>query len=365
LPTLYDCADLAGVSTATVSRVLHGYDRVSDKTRARVLEVIERLGYVPDGAAQSLSLRRKEIVGLAIGAPDDMATEIETLNLLFTDQVLRGVEMTASARGWSVLITVSQLGDQGIFKRLNSLSGKVDGLIVVDTPPLTPAELARLASRAPIVVVAGVPDETVADVVAADNFGGSVALTRHLVEHHGPNTVHYVLGPKGAPDATERFAGFRHVLDEHPNVRLTGTSEGTFTADSGRRAVQSLLAQASRQLPDAIVCANDPMAIAAVLELQAHHISVPGDVAVVGFDGIYAGELLDPPLTTVRQPMRALGERACDRLFERIANPQLERTTVLLPTELVVKRSCGCPAEPRPRPLSTSTAKRRPRAAGS
>ena len=114
-----------------------------------------------------------------------------------------------------------------------------------------------------------------------------------------------------------------------------------FAAISGQLAVRELLAAPGRELPDAIVCGNDQMAIGAMRELQAAGIRVPADISVAGFDDIRPGALFTPPLTTVRQSLRLLGERACSRLLERIANPALPRRADRLPTELVVRESCG------------------------
>jgi LacI family transcriptional regulator len=127
---------------------------------------------------------------------------------------------------------------------------------------------------------------------------------------------------------------------------VTGSFEGQFAAISGQLAVREILAGPERELPDAIVCGNDQMAIGAMRELQAAGIRVPADIAVAGFDDIYVGAFLTPPLTTVRQPMRLLGERACSRLLERIADPALPRRAERLPTEFVIRESCGCPSQP-------------------
>ena len=131
--TLYDVASLAGVSTATVSRVVHGMDRVRDTTRARVLEVIEQLGYVPDGAAQSLFRRRKDVIGLVgvqhTSAPKEQY-DIESMSLLFYDEILRGVEAKIRHQSWSLLITYLEEDSGADLPRLLSLSGKVDGLLV-------------------------------------------------------------------------------------------------------------------------------------------------------------------------------------------------------------------------------------------
>ena len=153
--TLYDVARLAGVSTATVSRVVHGLDRVRDSTRSRVLEVIDQLGYVPDGAAQSLSRRRKNVIGLVCVerlAPQQY--DMESMSLLFYDEILRGVEARIRDHNWSLMITYLREENHVDLPRLQSLSGKVDGLLIGEG--IVPsAELARLAERLPVVVVAG------------------------------------------------------------------------------------------------------------------------------------------------------------------------------------------------------------------
>jgi LacI family transcriptional regulator len=133
------------------------------------------------------------------------------------------------------------------------------------------------------------------------------------------------------------------VLRASPQCELTGFYEGYYSVESGEKAGESLLAMPRRELPDAVVSANDQMAIGVVKALTRAGVRVPEDVAVVGFDDIFPGSLCDPPLTTVHQPMRLLGERACARLLERIANPALRPATELLPTELVLRSSCGCP----------------------
>jgi LacI family transcriptional regulator len=153
----------------------------------------------------------------------------------------------------------------------------------------------------------------------------------------------YITGPPEAPDARERRAVFSKTLAEYQSVRLHGCFEGRFAAISGQRAVRELLAAPRRELPDAIACGNDQMAIGAIRELHTAGIRVPEDIAVVGFDDMHLGALLTPPLTTVHQPMRLLGERACAMLLERIADPALPHRTERLPTTLVVRESCGCP----------------------
>jgi LacI family transcriptional regulator len=339
--TLYDVARLAGVSTATVSRVLHGQDRVRESTRARVKKAIEELGYVPDSAAQSLSRRRKEVIGIVcIERP---ANQHENMNLTWSDELLHGVEAHIRTLDWSLLITFWNSVVDPDFPRLDAMSGKVDGILIGEGS-FPSRLLERLAARVPVAVIAGPPNEREVDVVTADNRSGSVALVTHLIEAHGISRLYHLDGPRNAPDASERRLALEQVLRDHPSSRLVGTTHGSFSVESGEDASARILAATRGNLPDAIVCANDQMAIGLLRAFSKAGIRVPEDVAVVGFDDIFPGSLCEPPLTTVYQPMRTLGERACARLMERIAAPDLPPTVELLPTELVIRQSCGCPA---------------------
>ena len=358
--TLYDVARLAGVSTATVSRVVHGLDRVRDSTRAKVQEVIEQLGYVPDGAAQSLSRRSKNVIGLVCVerlAPHQY--DIESMSLLFYDEILRGVEQRIRDHNWSLMITYLREESNVDLRRLQTLSGKVDGLLIGEG--IVPsAELARLAVRLPVVVVAGDPAEQAADVVTADNRSGSAALVSHLVEAHGRTRIFHVDGPPSAPDAKERRHALLDVLATHPGTVMTGSHSGRFSVQSGVEAGERLLADRAH-LPDAVVCANDQMAIGILQAFARGGVRVPEDVSVTGFDDIFPGSLSDPALTTVHQPMRMLGERACARLLDRISQPDLPPQVELLPTELVLRRSCGCPPGTKARSVAAPRGRRHTR----
>ena len=341
--TLYDVARAAGVSTATVSRVVHGQAGVRSATRQRVLEVIEELGYVPDGAAQSMATHRKEVVGLITVENRGPETEIEQEGLLFVEEILRGVDMGLSQVGWSVLISVlREASPASAYQQLQKVSAKVDGMLITEGI-VGSDQLALLAARTPIVLIAGSAAEPHADVVCADNWSGATALASHMIERHGRRRLYYVSGPPEAPDARERRRAVEEAVAGHPGTILTGCFEGRFAAVSGQLAVREMLSGPHRNLPDAIICGNDQMAIGAMRELQDAGIRVPDDIAVGGFDDIYLGVIITPTLTTVRQSMRLMGERACSLLLERIANPSLARTMERLPTELIVRGSCGCP----------------------
>jgi len=283
------------------------------------------------------------VIGLVCVEREVDHIDIENVGLLYYDEVLRGVEACIRHRNWSLLITF-MTGDRPDFSRLDTLSGKVDGILIGEGF-MASSIIERLAARVPVVVIAGTPGERAADVVAADNFSGSAAIITHLIADHGKRRLFHLDGPPNSPDASQRRQALEYVLRSHPQCQLVGSAPGILSVRSGELAGENLLARYQPALPDAVVCANDQMAIGVLRAFAAGGIRVPEDVAVVGFDDIALGSLYDPTLTTVYQPMRMLGERACTRLLDRIADPALSPTVELLPTELVLRSSCGCSGE--------------------
>jgi LacI family transcriptional regulator len=338
--TVYDIARQAGVSTATVSRVVHGSDLVRPETRQRVVDVIERLGFVPDASAQGLSRRRKDVIGLV--APERGADEIdiERSSLLYVDEIVHAVEGVLRGSEVSLLLSFGPRGEP-FQRRIWSLSGKVDGLLMAEDV-LPPGQLAALARRVPVVMIAGPADVADLDSFAVDNAGGVRAAVSHLASVHGYRRLCFVGGPADSPDARQRLAAFGEVVSAAQGCTAGSPIYGDFSEASGSAAARSLLSRPG--LPEAVACANDQMAIGLLREFRRAGISVPGDVAVTGFDDIYPSRMTDPPLTTVSQPLRDLGTRAARRLLDRVDSGALPATAEVLPTRLVIRGSCGCPA---------------------
>jgi LacI family transcriptional regulator len=336
MTTVYDVARVAGVSTATVSRVIRGSTLVNPDTRDRVLAVIEALGFVPDANAQGLSNRRKDIIGFAALERGGGEMDIEQNSVLFTDQIVHSAESVIRGTGYSLLLTFGSGGAE-FEQRVRALSGKVDGLLVAEEV-MAIGDLRALAKKIPVVVIAGRHDETQLDVVAADNATGMKALVAHLINEHQYRGLCFVTGPKDAPDARERQRAFEGALSN--GAVIDQVIHGDFSAGSGAAAARILLDR--RQLPEAVVCANDQMAIGVLREFQKAGIRVPADVALTGFDDVYPSRLVDPPLTTVRQPVRDLGIRAAQRLLVKIGQPTLPARAEILPTSAVIRASCGC-----------------------
>jgi LacI family transcriptional regulator len=335
--TIYEVARRSGVSIATVSRVMHAGSGFSPATRDRVLGVATELGWVPSGQARGLAFRRSGIVGVLF--PDVGGSgEAEEESPLYMDEVIRGAERAATAAGDAVLIAATRGGTGR--ELAYSVAGKVDGLVVM-ARSLAAHDIETISRSVPIVVFASNSARQKHDSVGADNRGGAEQIVTHLIQAHGYTDIAFVAGPARSPDSLERFAGYRKALAaaDLPAPK-TATAEGGFTEAGGARAVRRLLAE--RPVPRAMVFGNDEMAIGALGVLHEAKLRVPSDVAVTGFDDIASARHVRPTLTTVRQPMRALGEQAVRVLLERLREPGAERQSVVLPTQMVIRRSCGC-----------------------
>jgi LacI family transcriptional regulator len=333
-PSVYEVARHAGVSTATVSRVLAGYERVLPGTRDKVLIAVTELGYVPSGAARDLAARRTGVLGLCF--PDLDQDEGDAA--YWYDEVIRGMERAARRGGYAMLIAAShRRDDSGL---VLSIAGRCDGLVVLArTAPL--AMIEHVATRIPVVLLAtgeseGRPDRAI-DHLAVANETGAFQVTEHLADMHGHRDICFIAGPPDSPDSVGRLDGFRRATTDLDRVLV---HYGDFTTAGGRRIAERLLA--AGRVPRALVCANDQTAIGVMAALQQAGLSVPGDVAVTGFDGIRLGRHLRPSLTTVVQPMAALGDTAVAMLSDRIGGAELPRRTVELPVRLELGGSCGC-----------------------
>ena len=335
--TIYEVARRSGVSTATVSRVMADGKGFSAATRERVLATAAELGWVPSGPARGLASRRAGVVGLLF--PDlGQSMETEEESPLYVDQVIRGAERAATSVGDAVMIAATRTasGRELAF----SVAGKTDGLVVM-ARSLSEHDIAVLSRSVPVVVLANHYVRGGPDFIGADNRSGCREITTHLIRVHGHADLVFLAGPAGSPDSDDRFAGFCEALRQAGlPAPDSPTVSGGFTEGGGRQATAALLGGGRR--PQALVCGNDEMAIGALTALRAKKLRVPADITVTGFDDIVAAHHVRPALTTVRQPMRELGEQAVRMLLTRIADADAPRQSVVLPIEVVIRRSCGC-----------------------
>ena len=349
-PTIYDVARAAGVSIASVSRVLNGQRNPRQDTRERVLAAVADLGFVPDGAARALSARLKEVVGVIVRRPwpaadmdeDLFADEAESLQ--YPDLINRGIEAAAQRRGFDLLIRSVGISDHDPGGRTLALARKSDGLILHDRV-LEPDQMDRLSRQLPIVTLAGYATPTTANV-HGDNKSGMRALARHLLRDHGYPTLGYLCGYADSPDSIERQEVLATEAGAAGADLETGREwQGYYFASGGAQVINHLI-EGGRTLPRAIVCANDQTALGVMSALRKHGISVPGQVAVTGFDDIPLARHLRTSLTTVRQPIKQLGTTAFDVLYSMLNREPLPARDIVLPTELIRRESCGCPASP-------------------
>ncbi|WP_392870633.1 LacI family DNA-binding transcriptional regulator [Streptomyces sp. LN499] len=343
-PTVYDVAEQSGVSIATVSRVYRNPDSVRASTRERVLAAGRELGYVPSGSARGLASRTTGVLGLYFpdihdAVAESVPTADDTELMLYSDQVIRGMERAARQHGYALLIAAAHA--ERASEQLAEVAGRVDGLALLAQTGIASQDLEVISRRLPVVMLAGDRD-TDHDHIEVANFDGQLELTRHLIADHRLRRLAFIGGPSDSPDGEARFRGFQaaHLeaglpLPQQPDAR------GDLTQDAGRRAVEGLL-DLPGQRPQGLVLANDQMAVGALHALASHGISVPGDMAVTGFDGIPLSRVVRPALTTVRQPMGRLGQEAVELLVARIADRQRVSVARVLPVTLMRRASCGC-----------------------
>lgn len=325
--TIYEVARHAGVSIATVSRAQRNADLVAPDTRQRVDRAVAELGYRPSRLGRSLARGHHDATGIVF--PD--------LSGPYYSRVILGFEEASAAEGQSVLILATQSRAASGTLVLD-LADRTDGLVLFGQTvgDEIVEELDR--RRVPMVLLAR-PMLGAADSVRAENRSAGLALTGHLIDHHGYRRIVFIGDPAGSPDVGERWIGFVEAHRAAGRKAEEPVASGFRTAD-GAGAATTLLTRADR--PEAVVCANDEIAMGVLEAARDSRISIPDDLAVTGWDDIPAARHLAPPLTTVRQPMLDLGRRAAELLRDRISTQRSEPRHELLPTELVIRSSCGC-----------------------
>ena len=335
--TIKDVARAARVSVATVSRVHNDSGPVTEGTRRRVRAVATRLGYAPHAAARTLSTNRTSTVGVLL---PDLYGE-------FYSELIRGIDQMAQRHGYHLLVASSHDRKPTIEAALQSMRGRVDGLIVMSPAPGAYGAVRDLPASFPVVLLNSAAAGRAFDSLAVANAQGARAMVRHLIAL-GHARVAMIAGPAKNSDAAGRLRGYRAALRD-AGVRATPAWEipGDFTETSGFAACLKLLAERSPLRPTAIFAANDAMAIGALSALREAQVQVPGDMAVAGFDDIPMARYMHPPLSTVRVNISALGERATRRLLDAVANGrQHQKRRETLPVTLVIRESCGGRGQP-------------------
>lgn len=324
--TSYDVARKAGVSQATVSRVLNGNDRVTPELRDRVLRVLAELEFVPNASAQSIRTSRTNTIGVVAS---------EMLNPFFP-RLLDALTRDARQRGLDVLLwndddTDAPMAQAGV------AAGTVDGVVFAAARESTRG-IAALAGRGvPVVIVNRGAPESPVDQVSSDHEATGYAAAGYFVEH-GRREIAAVFGPRDTFASPAREAGFRRRLEE-ADLRVAGSRwlVGETSYEHGQAAARRILEEGP--LPDAVYCSADLIAFGAITAFREAGVRIPDDLWVMGNDGLPMAEWAPFDLTTHRQPVELIAARGMDRLVARMAGDAGAPERILLPTELIVRGS--------------------------
>ena len=330
--TLEDIARMAGVSRATVSRVLNNYPHVRPEVRERVLRVVREVGYTPHAVARSLATQRTHVLGLIIP---------EAVSTLFTDPffslLITGITHACHARGYHLMLSLFTTPEEETTLAPRLLKGGyVDGVILASTRLEDPLIGWMLEEHIPFVLISRHPDPRVT-YVDADNIQGARMAVDYLIRQ-GHTRVATITGPLDMAPGQDRLEGYRRAMQAHRlPVHEAWIVEGDFTEEGGMAAMQQLLALPDAERPTAVFVASDTMAMGALKAVKDAGLHVPQDITLVGFDDLPQTAYLDPPLTTVRQPIPRLGETAVHLLLELLQYGPERVQRVVLPTELVIR----------------------------
>lgn len=330
--TLVLVAERAGVSIASVSRVLNGLP-ASEAVALRVRSAADELGYVPDATARSLKAGKTEQIALAVADVGNPAYV----------SMMHAVSTVVSDAGFRLVLSSTGNDPQDQIDLLASLNrGFVDGLILSPLRVTDPLIAQLAASRLPIVVIGTLPEHVAIDSVRADSRKGVGLAVRHL-HSLGRRRIAFVNGPVDTVPGTARLSGYVTAMTKL-GLALNSDMQveaDDFTFHAGLAAVDTLLGQAS---PDAIVCANDLLAVAAMKVITSHGLTVPGDIALVGMDDTDVAQLTTPTLSSVDLGSAKRARKAAKLLLSRLENRDLPPRVVVVKPSLTIRESSGAPS---------------------
>ncbi|MCW4385631.1 LacI family transcriptional regulator [Salinibacterium sp. SYSU T00001] len=323
-----DVAARAGVSVGTVSNVLNRPDKVSPATAQRVHAAIAELGFVRNDAARQLRAGRSRAIGMVL---------LDVANPFFSE-LARGAEERAVESGHALILGNSDEKADREARYLDLFEEQRMHGVLVSPAGDVDARLELLRERGIPSVLVDRGSDAFSSVSVDDVAGGELAV-RHLVSL-GRKRIAYVCGPLTIRQVADRLEGARRVVAQHPDVTIEVVSQAALTVPAGAAAGTALAARAAADRPDAVFAANDLLALGVLQSLvMLGDVSVPGDVALIGYDDIAFARSAVVPLTSIRQPSRAIGATAVEILLEEAAEPTLEKRAVVFQPELVVRAS--------------------------
>jgi len=330
--TIRDVAKKAGVSVATVSRYINRNTPVSPKVARRLDKVMAELKYVPHAAARHLASRKTRVIGLLLTNIDND----------FFAPLLNGAEQIVRKQGYNLLVATYHSDNR------DSLPPPIgphntDGLLVF-ADSLTDEDIKNLhTSGFPMVLIHRTPPDSLPiSSVTVENKSATYKLIEHLILHHNKKRILLMRGPGHQEDSYWRETGYKAALEANGIPVDEGLIlNGEFERDIAYKALSHFLSDGRRIEFDAVFAGDDDAAIGVIDALRENSYRVPEDIAVVGFDDLPLSAFLSPPLTTVRAPTETVGRIAAEKLFGLLKDEVSDGVT-LLPTELIIRRSCGC-----------------------
>jgi len=338
LPTLEDVARVAGVSRATVSRVINGIRNVDPQLHQVVWEAVDRTGYVPNRLARSLVTRRTGTIALVV-SDSESHDDDPFMSRFFADpyfgRVVGGLMSVLRAAGIQLALQIVGTEQQRTRLVGDLRHGQADGVVVLSLPGHDPLPRMLTDAGVPAVMIGRPADPVPINYVDLANDTGASLAADHLVGR-GCQLVGMISGPADVPASSDRIAGFRRSMARHGHGWVPQAT-GNFTQESGERAMRELLA--AHPGLDGVFVANDLMALGALLALRDAGREVPADVAVVGFDDSSAAVAANPALTTVRHPLEDMAAEAARLLMTRIDDETMRVSSVIYEPTLVRRQS--------------------------
>ncbi|MCP4359773.1 MAG: LacI family transcriptional regulator [Chloroflexi bacterium] len=326
--TIKDISKKLGISVSTVSKALNGYPDVSEGTRERIMEMARELDYYPNLAAQSLRRGRTNKIGLLINNPLPFVSE-------YIADIISGAALTAEQQGNNLVLYTTAVTHPNELRRI-CRAREVDGLMIIFTPP--PDVVAVLHSEnMPFIIFGRRVEQPGVSFVASDNRAGAYALTQHLIEQ-GHRRIGFTTRPILKTVSDDRFAGYQQALaDAGIPFNSDLVLETIIEEMSGYKAMNAFLDMA--EPPTAVFTFYDLMAVNALDAAHDRGRRVPEDVAVAGFDGLRSSLITTPRITTVQQPLTAMGQRSMELLLIRIEDNAQPPVSEIFPVELIVRQS--------------------------
>jgi len=329
--TLKEVAQLANVSTATVSNVINNTKHVSEDLKKKVYESMKVLNYKPNEIAKSLKVKQSRLIGILIS---DISNS-------FISKVVKGIESTLSEKGYNVLLCSTDSDVEKEREYLEVLMGKrIDGLIISSSGAGNHYD-DLLKAKVPLVFLNRCPEHLPSNMVMTNNIKGAYMATEHLIKH-GYKKIAIITGPMQYSTGRDRYIGYKRALEDyaisyHDELVL----EGDFTIESGCELTKEIIE--SKMKIDAIFISNNSMSLGSYKYIKEQGLKIPQDIALYGFDDPEWADVVDPPLSGITQPAFELGVYAAQKMIDTIQGtcPEIREIKYLDPN-MIIRKSCGC-----------------------